>query len=324
MRIIALEEHVVTPLYVSTMAGGQRRSTSLGDRSKRVGHDVGAELMDIGESRIKHMDATGIDVQVLSLTMPGAQAFDAANAPAIARDANDTMHEAIKAHPTRFAGFAALPTADPAAAVTELERTVRQLGFKGAMINGHTGGEFLDDKKYWPIFEAAQALGVPVYLHPRDPHPAVMKAYFEGYEELATAAWGFSMDTVAHFLRMICAGVLDTFPDLKFILGHLGEGLPFFLPRLDDHTRLSLERRGLRKTTTEYLTENVVVTCSGHFSVPAMLCTVMALGVDNVLFSVDWPYESNRLGAEFLESLPLSAQDKAKIAHGNAERVLRM
>ncbi len=324
MRIIALEEHVVTPLYVARRAGGARRATSLADRSERVGHDVSAELMDIGASRIKHMDAVGIDVQVLSLTMPGAQAFDAASAPAIARDANDRIREAITGHPARFAGFAALPTADPAAAAKELERAVGRLGFKGAMINGHTGGEFLDDKKYWVIFEAAQALGVPIYLHPRDPHPAVMQAYFEGYEELATAAWGFSLDTVAHFLRMIYGGVLDAFPDLTFILGHLGEGLPFFLDRLHDHTVLSLARRGLRKTAIEYLTENVVVTCSGNFSVPALLCTVMALGVDNVLFSVDWPYESNRLGVDFLAGLPLSAPDKEKIAHGNAERVLRM
>lgn len=192
------------------------------------------------------------------------------------------------------------------------------------MVNGHTGGEFLDDKKYWTIFEAAQALGVPIYLHPRDPHPAVMKAYFEGYEELATAAWGFTMDTVSHFLRMIYGGVLDAFPDLTFILGHLGEGLPFFLHRLNDHTHYSLARRGLRKTATEYLTENVVVTCSGFFSVPALLCTVMTVGVDNVLFSVDWPYQSNRLGAEFLANLPLGPRGREKIAHGNAERVLRM
>ena len=323
MRIIALEEHVVTPLYVAKSVR-RPRPISLADRSQILGHDISAELLDIGETRIRHMDAAGIDVQVLSLTMPGVQAFDATDAPAVARDANDRIQDAIRAHPTRFAGFAALPTADPKAAANELERTVTQLGFKGAMINGHTGGEFLDDKKYWAIFEAAQALGAPIYLHPRDPHPAVMKAYFEGYEELATAAWGFTMDTVSHFLRMIYAGVHDAFPDLTFILGHLGEGLPFFLHRLNDHTHYSLVRRGRRKTMVEYMTENVVVTCSGFFSEPALVCTVTALGIDNVLFSVDWPYESNRLGREFLDNLPLSQPDKEKIAHGNAERVLRM
>src|SRR5438128_1092007 len=290
MRVIALEEHVATPLYAEKIAATRRRTTSLGDRSQKLGHDISAELLDIGASRLKYMDAAGIDVQVLSLTMPGVQAFDAASAPAIARDANDRIRDAIKAHPTRFAGFAALPTADPSAAAKELERAVNELGFKGTMINGHTAGEFLDDKKYWPIFEAAQALRVPVYLHPRDPHPAVMKTYFEGYEELATATWGFTMDTVSHFLRMIYAGVLDAFPDLTFILGHLGEGIPFFLQRMHDHTHYSLARRGLRKNLIEYMTENVVITCSGFFSVPALLCTIMEVGIDNVMFSVDWPY----------------------------------
>src|SRR2546427_5858271 len=175
MKIISLKDPAATPLYTEKIAGTRRRTTSLTDRSQKLGHDISAELLDIGASRLKYMDAAGIDVQVLSLTMPGVQAFDAVSAPAIARDANDRMRDAIKAHPTRFAGFAALPTADPAAAAKELERAVNELGFKGAMINGHTGGEFLDDKKYWPIFEAAQALRVPIYLHPRDPHPAVMK-----------------------------------------------------------------------------------------------------------------------------------------------------
>ena len=324
MRIIALEEHVVTPAYAALTVSGSRSRLELSDRSKRVGHDISAELADIGPSRILAMDKAGIDLQVLSLTMPGAQAFDATHAAAIARDANDQIQEAIKAHPTRFAGFASLPTADPAAAVKELQRTVTHLGFKGALINGHTGGEFLDNTKYWGIFDAAQALGVPIYLHPRDPHPAVMAAYFDRYEELAKSAWGFSMDTISHFLRLIYAGVLDTFPDLTFILGHLGEGLPFLLHRMDDHTRPSLERRGRKKTMREYLTENLVVTCSGNFFVPALLCTVMALGIDNVLFSVDWPFESNRRGADFLESLPLNDVDKEKIAHVNAERVLEL
>ena len=324
MRVIALEEHLVTPLYLSKVPSRQRGANTIEDRSRKLGHDITAELKDVGASRIKYMDAAGIDVQVLSLTMPGAQAFGAADAPAIARDANDQIHEAVKAHPTRFAGFAALPTADPAAAAKELERCMK-LGFKGAMVNGHTNnGEFLDDKKYWGIFEAAQALQAPLYLHPRDPHPAVMKAYFEGYEELAYAAWGFTMDTMSHVLRMMYGGVFDAFPKFTLILGHLGEGIPFFLHRLNDHTHQSLAKRGLKRNAIEYFTENLVITCSGAFSVPAFLCSVLAVGIDNVLFSVDWPYESNLLGMEFLRNLPLSPQDKEKIAHGNAERVLRM
>ena len=186
-------------------------------------------------------------------------------------------------------------------------------------------GLFLDDKRFWCIFECAQALGVPIYLHPSKPHPAVMGAYFAGYEELALAAWGFGIDTGAHFLRLVFAGVFDAFPSLTFILGHLGEGLPFMLHRINDQTQLAAARRGLKKTPTQYLTENLVVTCSGNFSAPAFLCTVMALGVDNVLFSVDWPYESNVEAVKFLkQQQSLGLHEMEKIAHGNAERILHL
>jgi 2,3-dihydroxybenzoate decarboxylase len=151
-----------------------------------------------------------------------------------------------------------------------------------------------------------------------------MQAYFEGYEELALAAWGFGIDTGAHFLRLVFAGVFDAFPALTFILGHLGEGLPFMLHRINDQTRLAAARRGLKRTPEQYLTENLVVTCSGNFSAPAFLCSVMALGVDNVLFSVDWPYESNVAAVDFLKRQPLDPHDMEKVAHLNAERVLRL
>ena len=162
--------------------------------------------------RIAAMDAAGIDMQVLSHNQPGCQSREAAASIALARDANDILYDAVKAHPDRFAGLAAVPTPDPRAAVTELDRAITRLGFKGAMINGHTDGSFLDDKKYWGIFECAHALRVPIYLHPRSPHPAVMKAYFEGYEEISLAAWGFAIDTGAHFLRLVFAGVSTPFP----------------------------------------------------------------------------------------------------------------
>ena len=171
---------------------------------------------------------------------------------------------------------------------------------------GTTRGSFLDDKSFWCLLECAQGLGVPIYLHPSPPLPGVMKGYFAGYEELALAAWGFGIETGAHFLRLIFAGVFDAFPKLTFILGHLGEGLPFMLHRIDDQTRLAAARRGLKRTPAEYLTENLVVTLSGNFSAPAFACTVAALGVDNVLFSVDWPYESNVAAVEFLKRQPLS------------------
>jgi predicted TIM-barrel fold metal-dependent hydrolase len=260
----------------------------------------------------------------MSLTMPGCEAFDGETAIAMATDANDRLAQAIQAHPSRLAGFASLPTANPATAAKELERAVTKLGLKGALINGHVRGEFLDNRKYWVIFECAQALNVPIYLHPTVPHPDVLKAYFEGYVDLATPAWGFAMDTCTHFLRLVFAGLFDACPNLKMILGHLGEGLPFWIHRLNDHTQFAAKRRGLKKAPEQYLRENLVVTTSGNFFAPAFLCTLLALGVDNVLFSVDWPYESNRIAADWLSHLQISEQDKDKICHLNAERVLHL
>jgi len=321
MKIVALEEHFILPREEQSLPPGAHRGN---DREKLLGFDVVAELLDVGDRRIAAMDAAGIDVQVLSHNQPGCQALDAAAAIPLAGEVNDRMFQAIQAYPNRFAGLAALPTADPVAAVKELDRAVTKLGFKGAMINGPTRGSFLDDKKFCCVFECAQAHGVPIYLHPSPPLPAVMKTYFEGYEELALAAWGFGIETGAHFLRLIFAGVFDAFPKLTFILGHRGEGLPFMLHRINDQTRLAAARRGLKKTPAEYLTENLVVTLSGNFSAPAFACTVAALGADNVLFSVDWPYESNVAAVEFLNRQPLSRRDLEKVAHLNAERILRL
>jgi predicted TIM-barrel fold metal-dependent hydrolase len=321
MKIVALEEHFILPREEQNLPPGAHRGN---DREKLLGFDVLAELLDLGDRRIVAMDAAGIDMQVLSHNQPGCQALDAAAAVPVAREVNDLLFEAVKAHPGRFAGLAALPTADPSAAAKELDRAVTRLGFKGAMINGPTQGRFLDDKKFWRIFECAQALNVPIYLHPSRPQPAVMEVYFDGYDELALAAWGFGIETGAHFLRLVFAGVFDAFPGLTFILGHLGEGLPFMLHRINDQTRLAAARRGLKKPPAQYLTENLVVTCSGNFSAPAFLCTIMALGVDNVLFSVDWPYESNVAAVAFLQRQPLARADMEKVAHLNAERILRL
>ena len=321
MKIVALEEHFILPREQASLPPGAHRGS---DRERLLGFDVVAELIDLGDRRIAAMDAAGISMQVLSHNQPGCQALDASAAVPMAGEVNDLLFEAVKAHPGRFEGFAALPTADPAAAVRELERAVTKLGFKGAMINGHTRGRFLDAKQFWRIFECAEGLSVPIYLHPSRPQSAVMQAYFDGYEELALAAWGFGIETGAHFLRLLFAGVLDAFPDLKIILGHLGEGLPFMLHRINDQTRLAAARRALKKAPAQYLTENLAVTCSGNFSAPAFLCTVSALGVDNVLFSVDWPYESNAAAVDFLLRQPLAPRDLEKIAHLNAERILRL
>jgi predicted TIM-barrel fold metal-dependent hydrolase len=325
LKIISLEDHFSTKkLEDKGPPPTAARANHTAGLNRHIGHDAREELVKLGNSRIAAMDAAGIDYQVISLTAPGCQGVDAAEGIPMAREMNDTLYEAVKAHPDRFGGFAALPTADPAAAAKELERAVTRLGFKGALINGHTLGNFMDDKKYWPIFECAQSLGVPIYLHPRNPHPSVMKAYFEGYEELAGATWGFTADTGAHFLRLVFAGVFDAYPDLKFILGHLGETIPFVMERLNGHSVADAEFRGLKKTPSEYFRQNMMVTTSGNFFAPAFLCAFMALGADNIMFSVDWPFESSLEATDFLRHLPISEQDKEKVAHLNAERTLRL
>jgi len=324
MKTIAIEEHFTTPMYKRHVPANEFRNFYLTSRSEQLGHSIVDELADLGQKRLAHMDAAGVDIQVLSFGSPGPQGFAADVAIPMARDANDLLFEAVKAHPDRFAGFAALPTAAPEAAADELERAVNKLGFKGTMIHGHTQGSFLDDKKYWVIFERAEALGVPIYLHPTLAHPDAMHSYFKGYEELARAGWGFAIDTSCHFLRIVFAGVFDAYPKLKIILGHLGEGLPFAMHRLNDHTYQAAKRRGLKKEPIQYLKENMLVTTSGNWYEPAFVCTLLALGADNILFAVDWPYEPNKTGMEFLKRLSISDLDKEKIAHLNAERVLRM
>jgi predicted TIM-barrel fold metal-dependent hydrolase len=324
MKTIAIEEHFITPMYREKVSANEFRNFYLTSRSEQIGHNILEQNMDLGDKRLAYMDAAGVDVQVLSFGSPGPQGFDAQTAIPMARDANDRLFEAMQAHPDRFAGFAALPTAAPEAAGDELERCVAKLGFKGAMIHGHTQGSFLDEKKYWPIFERAAALDVPIYLHPTYPHPDAIKAYFSGYEELARAGWGFAIDTSCHFLRIVFAGVFDAYPKLQIILGHLGEGLPFAMHRLNDHTYQAAAKRGLQRTPLEYLKQNMLVTTSGNWYPPAFLCTLLALGADNILFAVDWPYEPNTIAMKFLDDLTISDVDKEKIAHGNAERILRM
>jgi len=322
MKVIAIEEHFITPLYREKVGANEFRNFYLKSRGEQLGHDIVQQNSDLGAERLAHMDAAGVDVQVLSFGSPGPQAFGAEVAIPMARDANDRLYQAAQKYPGRFAGFAALATADPEAAAQELERCVSKLGFKGAMIHGHTRGSFLDERKYWTIFECAQALGVPIYLHPTLPHPDAARAYFEGYEELARAGWGFAVDTSCHFLRIVFAGVFDAYPRLKIILGHLGEGLPFAMHRLNEHTWRSAARRGLRKTPLQYLRENLLVTTSGNWYEPAFLCTLLALGADNILFAIDWPYEANKTGIEFLRKISISEADREKISHLNAERLL--
>ena len=242
---------------------------------------------------------------------------------AIMQEGNDRAAEAIQRYPGRFSAFASLPLADPAAAVAEFERALSSLGFVGGFVAGTINGEFLDHPKFWPVLECAQAHDVPIYLHPYFPLPGLMDSYFKGREELGGPEWGFMIDASCHFMRLVTSGTFDQFPRLRIILGHLGESIPYNLQRICN--RLSaFGKDNLRKPLEDYFRENLVVTTSGNFSVPSLMCAINTIGIDNVLFSVDWPNESNKVAMEFLEHLPISRTDLERIAHRNAERILRV
>jgi predicted TIM-barrel fold metal-dependent hydrolase len=321
MRTVTLEEHFTTPEFVKATTHLQS-----GSRSGFV-EVVRGKLLDVGEGRIADMDAAGIDVQVLSLVNSGMDKLEAATATALVRDANDQLAAAVRTHPDRFAAFAALAMQDPKAAAAEFERCVCKLGFKGALVHGTTNGAFLDQPQFAPLFEVAQALDVPIYLHPTPPPQSVQEAYYDGLPGntgffLSTAAWGWHAEVGMHCLRLIVSGLFDRLPKLKIIIGHMGENLPFSIARAD-----SILARGanhLQRRVADYFFENFYLTTSGYFTVPPLLCALQVVGADRILFSVDYPFSPNAEGRDFLDSLPVSPEDMEKIAHRNADRLLKL
>jgi 2,3-dihydroxybenzoate decarboxylase len=282
-------------------------------------------LGDVGAGRIKAMDEAGIDVQVLSHTAPSTQKLGPDVAVALTRRVNDRLAAAVAAHPSRFVGLAALPTVNPAAAADELERTVTTLGFKGAMIHGQANGVWLDDKRFWPIFARAEKLDVPIYLHPSMPKPAVIDAYYKEYASdypiFLRAAWGYTFETATQAARLVLSGVFDAHPKLKIILGHLGEGVPFLLWRINN----AFMRPGAKTIAFGDIFRNhFYVTTSGFFSDHALTCSIAELGVDRIMFSVDYPFEAQPPGPRWLANIPVSDEDKIKIASGNAKRILKL
>jgi 2,3-dihydroxybenzoate decarboxylase len=320
MRKIAIEEHFSTRTYQDYLQrlAAKEGFSSLGKNPQHIE----IQLLELGESRLRAMDEAEIEMQVLSLTTPGLERIPASDAIALARDINDELADQVRQNPRRFAGFAALPTPQPHAAADELERAVSKLGFKGAIIHGQPRDSFLDDQRYWELFARAEALGVPLFLHPAAPAPGMLQAY-QGCPELVGSLWSFTVDCATQMLRLILGGVFDRYPNLTVILGHLGETLPYLLWRLDSRWKASAFDRRLSRLPSQYLLENVLVTTSGMFYDPALLCACMTLGADRILFAVDYPFEGNRAGAEFIEHAPISETDKRKICSLNAEQWLR-
>ena len=290
--------------------------------------NVRERLLDLGERRINDMDESGIDKQLIFLTAPGVQIFDASTANSLAILSNDQLAQACRDHPDRFAGLAAVAPQDPPAAALELERAVGTLGLKGAVINSHTKGEYLDDTRFWPIFEAAEALEVPIYIHPRTPSPKMLEPIMEVGME--AAMFGFGVEVALHTLRIIAAGVFDRFPRLKVVIGHCGEALPFWLYRID-HMHGAAVRSGrharlqkLARKPSEYLRDNIYITTSGMAWEPVVSFCQSVLGMDRVLYAMDYPYQYLPAEVQVYDDLPISAAEKTKFYQTNAEKLFSL
>jgi 5-carboxyvanillate decarboxylase len=289
---------------------------------------IAERLQDLGERRIADMDATGIDMQVIALTAPGLQIFDADTATGLATSYNDQLAEAVARYPDRFVGLAAVPPQNPSAAARELERSVEKLGMKGVIINSHTHGEYFDDEKFWDIFEAAAALRVPVYLHPQAPPPSMIGPILEA--GLDGAIFGFAVETGMHLLRIIISGAFDRFPGLEIVVGHLGEGLPYWLFRVDYFHRGIVETKRypnfkpLAKKPSDYMRENIYVTTSGMAWEPVILYARSVLGNDRVLYAMDYPYQFVPSEVEVTDNLSISDDEKKAFYETNAERVFNL
>jgi 2,3-dihydroxybenzoate decarboxylase len=285
-------------------------------------------LQDLGPRRIADMDERGIDRQIIAITAPGVQVFDRDTAVGLARDANDELAEACRRYPDRYTGMAACAPQDPAEAAREIERAVTRLGFKGVMINGHTESEYLDAPKFLPILEAAQALDVPLYIHPTTMPPAMIRHFLES--GLDGAVFGFGVDTGLHALRLIVSGVFDRLPNLKVIIGHMGEALPFWQYRIDWMHQAGVRSgrydflKPLQKKASDYLRDNFYITNSGVAWEPAIKFTQATVGVANTLYAMDYPYQCEVEEVLALDAMDMDLETKRKFFQTNAEAVFKL
>jgi predicted TIM-barrel fold metal-dependent hydrolase len=315
--IIALEEHYHDPAVVAAMTGKMEG---------RANAKLAEKLDDLGALRIKDMDEAGVDFQVLSHGAPSTQRVSGEGAVKLAREINDRLARAVEANPKRFAAFCAVPTDMPKEAADELERCVTKHGMVGTMVHGLCNGVFFDDKRFWPICERAAKLDVPIYLHPGVPHPTVVDIYFKDYMQkhpgIVTAGWGFTMETAVLGLRMVLSGVFDAYPNLKIILGHMGETLPFSSWRIN----MTLSRDGAHGSHfRDTFMKHFYITTSGFFSNNALECVVKEMGIDRVMFSIDYPFVDNKPGTKWAhDELTFDGAEKEKILNGNARKILKL
>jgi len=319
--IDALEKNNGYPRYVENPETGSHDLFFSDGVALQLGDQMRDKLLDLGEGRLEDMDAGGVDVQVLSLTAPGLEQRDAATATTLSKTSNDHLAQAIQKHPDRFMGFAALAPQNPEVAAKELERAVKELGFRGWNTHSNFGEYYLDDDIYRPVLAKAEELGALIYLHPTAPSTPQLCKY--GFT-LAGAPFGFGTDTAMCMMRVILSGVFDRHPRLRIMLGHFGEALAFQIERIDRaYTRppVPFRRPDLKKKPSDYLRENVYVTTSGNFFESAFTCTAEALGTDRIFLGIDSPYEKIDESLGFLEALPISREDLEKIYYKNAERI---
>jgi len=322
MRIVTLEEHVVFPEMVALIPEDKLS----GAYQSPMMQKLAPILADVTGERLTLMNESEISMQVLSVISFGANLLSPEDGPTFAHKYNDMLAEKISAQRDRFAVFAHLPTTNPQAAADELERTVKIHKFVGALINGLTNDEFLDDNKYAPILQKAEELGVPIYLHPGIPPKAVKDAYYSELPKqsgtvLSVAGWGWHSETAIHVLRLIISGTFDKYPKLKLIIGHMGEMLPMMMARCDNMFRPN-ENGVNQRTISQTLKDQVYITTSGLFTQPPLKIAIETFGIDNIMFSVDYPFSTNAQGKAFLDAMDLPIQDKEKIAYLNADRIL--
>lgn len=330
-RLIATEEACSIP-EVADKLGEVARSGSSNLDMKLVNTIYNApagapnawlgQLLDLGAGRLRVMDENGVDMHLLSLTAPGVQMFDADTGTALAALSNDRIAEAVRNHPTRFAGLATCAPQDPARAAKEIERTIGTLGLNGIIINSHTNNEYLDEQKYWPILEAAEALDAAIYIHPRAPSDG-MAAPFDDYR-LEAAVWGYGIEVGTHAVRLIMSGVLDRFENLKIVIGHMGEAVPFWLWRLDYMGSPGRQGRNNKLRASEYFERNFAITTSGVEDPVALRYCIDKIGVERVLWAIDFPYQPTPPAVAWIDAAPLTDAERELVCHGNAERIFHI
>ena len=338
MKIIDLENHFFTKEYIKYL---RNRKEPPRETEEEGGYtmwytdvlnsprspELANRLLDLGESRLKQMDEGGLEIQVLSLSPPGVQAFDADEGTAWARSVNDELAKFVKKHPDRFIGLACIAPQSPEEAADEIERAVSELGLKGVIIESHARNEYLDNRKYWCIFERAEKLDVPLFLHPEIPSTSIVQGYAADYGfELAGPTLGYGADLALHTMRLIYSGLFDKYRKLKMVLGHMGEGLPFWLSRIDAFWVKPWKgnKPRIEKKPSDYIKSNFTITIGGMFFAPAFFCAYLALGADRIAFASDYPYEKFEEGIRFMKEAPISDLDKEKICYSNAAKLLKI